>query len=44
MDIEDLFNETEVEETKTPLVIPEFGPCSTDGPLSEESKTNGGCC
>ena len=27
MDIEDLFNEENQEESKTPLVIPEFGGC-----------------
>jgi hypothetical protein len=37
MDIEDLFNE-DFKETDSPLVIPEFGPCSGDGGDQEETK------
>jgi hypothetical protein len=41
MDIEDLFNEETLSESKEspPMVIPEFGPCSGDG--NSESKQAG---
>jgi hypothetical protein len=45
-DIEDLFNE-DFKETESPLVIPEFGPCSGDGTTQEEEKKGAstqGCC
>ena len=38
MDIEDLFNE-EFKETDSPLVIPEFGPCSGDGDQEETKES-----
>ncbi len=32
MDIEDLFNENYEEEKSHPMVIPEYDPCSGEGP------------
>ena len=36
-DIEDLFNEAALQE-ESPMIIPEFGPCSVDGGADEETK------